>query len=115
MEEGLEPCTQGLLPVQLPLLHGGGLGDVEDQVPQPPGAVPRSVEDYQRRGTTQVHALHGASIPGTHQCQTQGTELIYQVDQARELLLWSCSQERPTQHVPAAGRNSASNEATNPP
>ena len=143
------------------------------------------MEDYQRRDTTRVHALHGASIPGTHQrsmpalrknggetdwpsiprhhlgdgtpalsipshsrilredtrlcsssttmlvslpqhimmwlprewppCQTQGIEPIYKVDQAWELLPWSCSQERPTQHVPAPGQNSASNEATNPP
>ena len=41
MEEGLEPHSQRLLPVQLPLQNGGGLGEVEGQVPQPPGAVPR--------------------------------------------------------------------------
>ena len=41
MEEGLEPHSQGLLPLQLPLLHGGGMGEVEDQVPQPSGEVPR--------------------------------------------------------------------------
>ena len=82
MEEGLEPCSQRLLPVQLPLPHGGRVGQVEDQVPQPSGAVPRGVEDYQRRDATRVHALHGASIPGAHWCQTQGIEPIYRVDQA---------------------------------
>ena len=49
MEEGLEPCSQRLLPVQLPLLHGGRVGQVEDQVPQPSRTVPRGVENYQRR------------------------------------------------------------------
>ena len=82
MEEGLEPHSQRLLPVQLPLSHGGRVGQVEDQVPQSSGAVPREVENYQRRGTTRVHALHGVSIPVTHQCQTQGIEPIYRVDQA---------------------------------
>ena len=52
MEEGLEPHPQGLLPAQLPLPHGGRVGQVEDQVPQPSGAAPRGVEDYQRRDAT---------------------------------------------------------------
>ena len=82
MEEGLEPRSQRLLPVQLPLPHGGGVGKVEDQVPQPSRTVPRGVENYQRRGATRVHALHGVSIPGAHQCQTQGIGPIYRVDQA---------------------------------
>ena len=103
MEEGLEPHSQRLLPVQLPLPHGGGVGQVE--VPQPSGAAPRGVENNQRRDATQVHALQGASIPGTHQCQTQGVEPIYRVDQAGQLLPWSCSQERPTPPVPAPGRH----------
>ena len=80
MEEGLEPHSQGLLPVQLPLPHGGEVGSVEDQVPQPSWAVPRGVEDYQRRDTTQVHALHGASISGAHRCQTQGIKPVHTVD-----------------------------------
>ena len=82
MEEGLGPCSQGLLPVQLPLQHGGGVGKVEGQVPQPSGAASRDMEDNQRRDTTRVHALHGASIPVTHQCQAQGIEPIYRVNQA---------------------------------
>ena len=31
MEEGLEPHSQGLLPVQLPLPHGGRLGQRQDE------------------------------------------------------------------------------------
>ena len=82
MEEGLEPCSQRLLSVQLPLSHGGGVGQVEDQVLQPSRTAPRGVENYQRRYATRAHGLHGASIPAAHQCQTQGIEPIYRVDQA---------------------------------
>ena len=39
MREGLEPHSQRLLPVQLPLSHRGGVGQVEDQVPQPSRTV----------------------------------------------------------------------------
>ena len=82
MEEGLEPCSRVLLQAQLPLPHRG-VEEVEEQVPQLSGAEPRAVEDYKRRDTTRVHALHGVSIPGTHQCQTHWIELIHRVDQAR--------------------------------
>ena len=81
MEEGLEPRSQRLLPVQLPLPHRGRVGQVEDQVPQPSRTAPRGVVNYQRRDATRVHAQHGASIPGAHQCQTQGIGPIYRVDQ----------------------------------
>ena len=40
MEEGLELHSQGLLSGQLPLPHGGGVGEAEEKVPPPPGAAP---------------------------------------------------------------------------
>ena len=83
MEEGPEPHPRVLLQIQLPHLQGGGVGEVEDQVPRLPWAVPRGVEDSQRREATRVHALHGASLQGPHQHQTQGFGSIYRVDQAR--------------------------------
>ena len=41
VEEGLEPHSRGLLLGQLPLLHGGGVGEAKEQVPQLPGAMPK--------------------------------------------------------------------------
>ena len=56
--------------------HKGGSGRIS-------WAVPRGMEDYQRREATPVHALHGEPLPYPHRCQTQGIESIYRVDQAK--------------------------------
>ena len=47
--------------------------------------------------------------------KTHWIELIHRVDQARQLLPWSCSQERPTQPVSAPGRDCTTQGATNLP
>ena len=83
MEERPGPHPRVLLPLQLPLPQGGRVEEVEDKVLRISWAVPRGMEDYQRREATPVHALHGEPLPDPHWHQTQGIESIYRVDQAR--------------------------------